>query len=206
MVFLFICILIVNTIIIIYFSSIQVEINNFNFSSILEEHISNDYKVFINWRIFGKLPIKEWIITQSKLEKINIKEKMKNINLDKFKDSNIIYKKRIKVLKKLNIKIQELNLYIDIGTENSMLTALIIPILSTLISVIVSNKIKDSSNAKFVVSPVFINQNIINIIFSGIFELKIRNIIYIIYILIRKEGVRKYERTSNRRTYGYSYE
>ena len=190
MVFLFICILILDITLIIYFSNIQVEINNLKFSSVTREYINNDYKVLIKWRILSKIPIKKIIITQSKLEKINIKEKMKNIDLDKFKNSNIIDKKNIKALKNLNIEIEKLNFYIDIGTENAMLTAIIVPTISTLISVIINKNIKDYNDAKYIVNPIYINQNIINIIFSGIFELKIRNIIYIIYMLSKKEGVK----------------
>lgn len=187
MVFLFICILILDITLIIYFSNIQVEINNLKFSSVTQEHINNDYRVLIKWRILSKIPIKKIIITQSKLEKINIKEKMKNIDLNKFKNSNIVDKKNIKALKNLNIEIEKLNFYIDIGTENAMLTAIIVPTISTLISVIINNNIKDYNDAKYIVNPIYINQNIINIIFSGIFELKIRNIIY---MLSKKEGAK----------------
>lgn len=187
MVFLFIGILILDITLIIYFSNIQVEINNLKFSSVTREHINNDYKVLIKWRILGKLPIKKIKITQSKLKKINIKEKMKNIDLDKFKNSNIIDKKNIKALKKLNIEIERLNLYIDIGTENAMLTAIAIPTISTLISIIINKGVQDYNNAKYKVNTIYINQNIINIIFSGIFELKIRNIIY---VLSKREGAK----------------
>ena len=57
-------------------------------------------------------------------------------------------------------------------------------------------------------NPVYQNQNLVNLSVSGIFEVKLRHIINIIYILNRKEkkGVKKYERTSNRGSYDYSYE
>ena len=80
MVFLFICILLFNIILILYFSNIQIEISNFKFSSIAKEHINNDYKVLIKWRIFARLPIKKILITHNKLEKINLKDKIKRID------------------------------------------------------------------------------------------------------------------------------
>ena len=110
------------------------------------------------------------------------------------------------VIKKINIEIQKVNLYIDIGMENAMLTAIVIGTISTIISIIINQNSNDYNEVKYMVNPIYINQNIINIIISGIFELKIRNIIYIIYLLNKKEGVKNYERTSNRRSYGYSYE
>ena len=75
-----------------------------------------------------------------------------------------------------------------------------------MISDLLKNKIKSYKTQKFNVKPVFINKNLLNIDFSGIFEIKMIHIINIIYILNKKEGVKKYERTSNRRSYAYSYE
>lgn len=207
MVFLFIYILIITIILTIFFSNIQVEVNSFKFSSITQNHIDKDYSILIKWRVFSKILLMKLEITKPKLDKINIKKRMKDINLEKLKKSDIIAEKGINSFKKLNICIEKINLNIDIGTENAMITAIIVPIISTIISGVINQKIKDYNSAKFMVNPLYINKNIINIAFSGIFELKIRNIIYIImYILNKKEGVKKYERTSNRGTYDYSYE
>ena len=62
------------------------------------------------------------------------------------------------------------------------------------------------ANKKYIITPLYFNQNIVNIEISGIFEIKMIHIINIIYILNKKEGVKKNERTSNRRSYDYSYE
>lgn len=205
MVFLFICIFITVSII-MYFSNIQVETENFRFSSITKKHVKNDYRVIIRWRIFSKIPIVRIVLTQNKIDKIKVEEKIKNINFDKLKNSNIFDKKNLTALKKINIEIEKMKLNIDIGTENAMLTAIIVPVISTIISGIISIKTTNYENKKFVVNPVYINENLVNIEFSGILELKIRNIIYIIYLLSKKEGVISNERTSNRGSYDYSYE
>jgi len=112
----------------------------------------------------------------------------------------------IKAFKSLNINIENINLKIEMGTENAALTAIIVPVISTVLSIILSRKIKREQNQKFEIKPIYINQNLINIMFSGIFEIKMIHIINIIYILNKKEGVGKNERTSNRRTYDYGYE
>ena len=67
-------------------------------------------------------------------------------------------------------------------------------------------KVENYKNQNFTIKPIYINQNLINILIDGIFEIKMIHIINIIYILNKKEGVKKYERTSNRRSYDYSYE
>ena len=105
-----------------------------------------------------------------------------------------------------DIKINKLNLKIKIGTENAFFTSMIIPIISSIISIILMKKITNVEKQKYIVEPIYLNQNILEILISGIFEMKMIHIINIIYILIKKEGVKKNERTSNRRTYDYGYE
>ena len=117
-----------------------------------------------------------------------------------------IDKNVFKAIKKFNLNIKKINLNLEIGTENAALTAIIIPAVSTSIAILLRNKIKDYENQTFIVNPIYLNENIVNILFSGIFEIKMIHIINIIYILNNKEGVKKYERTSNRRPYDYSYE
>ena len=121
-------------------------------------------------------------------------------NKNKF-DKNVI-----KAIKKSNININKINLNLEIGTENATLTSVIVPAISTILAILLSRKIENPKNQLFIIQPVYINQNLINIVFSGIFEMKMIHIINIIYILNRKKGVNKHERTSNRRSYDYSYE
>ena len=81
-----------------------------------------------------------------------------------------------------------------------------VPIISTFIAIILRRKIKKIEDQTFIINPVYINQNLVNIILSGIFEIKVIHIINILYVLNKKGSVKKYERTSNRRAYDYSYE
>ena len=101
-----------------------------------------------------------------------------------------------------------MKLRIDIGTEDTVLTSFMVPILGMLISIFIKNNTTDYKKQNFIIQPIYFNKNLLNILFSGIFEFKMIHIINIIYILIRKEGVKKNERTttSNRRTYGHRYE
>ncbi len=203
MVFIFVLILII---VLLVFSRIRIEVINFKFSSQTKRHINKDYKVIIKLCILKKIPILKVNITKTKLEKMKIKEKIKNIDFKIIQNKNKFDKNAIKAIKKSNININKINLNLEIGTENATLTSVIVPAISTILAILLSRKIENPKNQLFIIQPVYINQNLINIVFSGIFEMKMIHIINIIYILNRKKGVNKHERTSNRRSYDYSYE
>lgn len=210
MVFLFVLLLI--TVIILLFLSIKIRIQivDFRFTSQSRQHVNNNYKLIIKLYILNRLPIMKIVIDKEKIEKfksnIYIENKIKNINLKLIQDINIFDKRIFKAIKKLDLQIRNINLSIDFGTENASLTAIIVPIISTVIAIMVKKKMKKYEDQKYIINPIYINQNLINIALSGIFEIKMIHIINIIYILNKKEGVKEYERTSNRRSYDYGYE
>ena len=100
-----------------------------------------------------------------------------------------------------------MNLEISLGTENASLTAMLVPFVTTILMISLKNKLKRyDENQKLLIKPLFINQNIVNIVFSGIFEIKMIHIINAICIVNKKRKGDKYDRTSNRRSYDYGYE
>ncbi len=208
MVFLFVCIAIILFVIILIFSKIRIQIINFKFNSQLQRHINKDYKIIIKLNAFGLIPIFKINITKTKLEKIKWKEKIKNIDFKLLEDNYKLDKRILKAMKNLNLSIKNINLHIDIGTENASLTSIIVPAISTIIAIVFRKKVKKFENQIFIINPIYQNQNLVNLTVSGIFEIKMSHIINIIYILNKKEkkGVKEYERTSHRRSYGYSYE
>ena len=131
---------------------------------------------------------------------------MKTFEKELLENKLKIDKNFLKAIKQLNITVKQLNLNIDLGTENASFTSILIPIISTIISILLRDKIKDYKNQHFIVNPIFTNQNLINIELYSIIEIKMIHIIDSIYVLNKKEGEDKYERTSNRRSYDYSYE
>ncbi len=204
MVFLFVFLVFI--LILLIFSKIQIQIDNLSFSSNRIRHINKDYQIIIKLLVFSKIPIFKYNITKTKLEKLRLKEKVRNMDFKILKNRNKFDKKMLKATKKINISIKKIKLYIELGTENASLTSIIIPIVSTVIANIFYKKVENYKNQNFTIKPIYINQNLINILIDGIFEIKMIHIINIIYILNKKEGVKKYERTSNRRSYDYSYE
>ncbi len=208
MVFLFVWIAIVILVLMLAFAKISIQIINFRFSSQSQRHINKDYKIVVRLYALGFIPIFKISITKAKLEKIKLKEKIKNIDLS-YLEKNPSFDKEIgKTIKKLNISIKNINLHVDLGTENASLTAILVPAISTIIAIILRKKVRNFKNQIFMIQPVYQNQNLVNLSVSGIFEVKMSHIINIIYNLNKKEkkGVKEYERTSHRRSYDYSYE
>ena len=208
MVFLLILVIFLILLIIFAFSKLQLQLQEFNFSSINKEHINPKYKLIFSWYILGKLPIIKIKIDKTRFSKLKVKEKFASIEMDIVQGKRQIDKNILSIIKKVKFEIKKIDLKIDIGTENAELTSLIVPAISTLIVLYLKEKIKSKNEQIFIVQPIYKNQNYLNIEFSGIFEIKINHIINIIHLLLKKEkkGVKEYERTSNRRSYDYSYE
>ena len=208
MVFSFIILIIIIFVLLFYFSKIQIEINNFKFKSLHNRKINKDYEIIFRLFIFKIIPVLKINITKTKLEKLKLKEKIKNFDFKIMQNNKKFDKKLIKSIKQLDIGIKNIDLFIELGTENASLTSIIVPTLSTIIAFILNKKIKKFENQVFKIDPIYINQNLVNIYISGIFEVQMGHIINMIYVLNKeqKEGVKKNERASNRRSYDYSYE
>ncbi len=193
----------------IIFSKIVIEINNLHISTNKLKKLNNDYKVIFRIYLFGKIPIIKTIYTNRKIKQLKINNKFKKIKLQhivkQLRKNTRIDKKIAKIFIKDMFEIINIKLKIEIGTQNATLTAILVGIISTILSIVLRSKINNIKKQKFKIIPIY-NKNIVNINISGIFAIKVIHIINIIYILIKEKGEIKYERTSNRKTYDYSYE
>ena len=211
MVFLFILLIFFILIIVIMTSKIEIKIENLIITSQTKKHINDKYKIIIKMYFFNKIPIIKITLTENKLGKIYTKLKMKEkirkleeeiyINKDKFD------LKLLNAIREFNkcIKIVDLKLKIQLGTENAFLTSILVAIISSIMSITISKKAMREDKIFYNVEPIYNSQNLINIAISGIFQIKMIHIINTIYVLNKKGGI-EYERTSNRRSYDYSYE
>lgn len=208
---------------------IKIEIINMQFSSqkhkylsssqkTKETHFNRKYQLKISVYILNKIPILKFVVTPQKIEKLNqktnfeqkIKEKINEQELFKITETYNIKRDVKEIIKNIKINVENLNLELQLGTENAMLTAFIIPIMSTVISLILAynQNTKRSRNVKhdFLVQPIYQNKNQLNFQLTGIFTIKMIHIINTICILSKKRRDDVNERTSNRRSYDYSYE
>lgn len=208
MFFLLLIIVLLTLLLLIAFSRIKINIKNIKFTSykVEERHLQEDYDVEVKLYVLKFLRILKINITKEKLEKLKLENKIKKLEKKlilkdvKF-DVNVF-----DVLKNLKIIFEELNLKVEIGTENSALTSIIFGIISGIIPIMLRNQIKNIEKQKIDIKPIYLNQNLLNIELNCIFNIKMIHIIYVMYILNKKRRDEKYVRTSNRRSYGYSYE
>ena len=208
MVFLFIILIILLMIITI---KIKFEIQNLKISTNENPHLNKKYQIKIIIYTFGIIPILKIKLNNKKIQKIinnqTIKEKIKQQETKIIENKANIDKEVITSLKNIKTEIKEINLKIIIGTENASLTAFTIPVISTFIAVFLSKQIKKYNDKQvFLVEPVYLDKNLLNIEISSIFQIKMIHIINTICIVSKIRKGDKNERTSNRRTYDYGYE
>ena len=201
-VFIIVCIILL----IILLSSIHLKIEKLVVSN---ENITNkikfEYSAFLELFFINKIKILSIKIDEKKLKRLNIKQKIKNMNLKR----DMFSKKEIKkILDILNINLSEVNINLKIGTQNAIFTSAIVTIISTILGIVLAKLIKkyDRSKHKYEIIPIYQNENQIKLFLNCIIQVKLVHIICVIYLLIKKRRVKKNGRASNRRTYDYSYE
>ena len=207
MVFLFIILIIIMFITI----KIKFEIQNLKISTNEKPHLNKKYQIKIVIYTLGFIPILNIKLNNKKINKIinnqKIKEKIKQQETKIIENKANIDKELITSLKNIKTEVKEINLKIRIGTENASLTAFTIPVISTFIAIFLSKQIKKYNDKQvFLVEPVYLDKNLLNIEFSSIFQIKMIHIINTICIVNKKRKGDKNERTSNRRSYDYGYE
>lgn len=204
LVFLFLIILIVICILclIIILSTVKLNIKKLHIYN-LNNKFKIDFILQLSIFLFNKIKIFKFTIDK---DKVNGLIKSGKINIKKIKDSKQLNIDTIKLLKNSEFKLEKFNFNGCIGTQNAAFTAMIVSFINIITSILVSNNKNKKINYFLKIDPIYQNQNIVNLQFNCIISLKIVNIINIIYILKKKGRVDKNERTSNRRSYAYSYE
>lgn len=205
----FICLFLVLLITVVILSTISVRIEKFKASNYNKYgKLKIDYKVFFELLFLNKLKIFSIKIDKGVADKLKVKDKLKNIDFQQAK-TNMPSKKDFKeIIKKLQIKIDKLNLKLDIGTIDIILTSAIITVLASTIGIVLARMIKkyDKERYNYEIHPIYQDKNIIKLDLNCIIKVKMVHIISIIYLLVKKRRVEENERTSNRRSYDYSYE
>ena len=187
--------------IIILLSTIKVEIENLRIGNI---KIKKEYNIKISINVFNKIKIFAINLNKDKLKKISTSKQLQKIDIQKLSKKVSINKEDLKVLKHIKPVIEKLQLYIDLGTEDAVLTSYLIAIIASIIGIALPHITQDINNCKYLVNPLYNGKNQFNMDLNSIISLKIVHIMYVIYILIMK-GRDENERTSDRRAYGYSY-
>ena len=178
-------------------STIKIKVDNLR---IINFKINKEYKIFIELYLLNKVRYLSIKIDNRKLKKIS-----SNMKLDKFNNINMPSKKDIiYALRKLKIKLEELNLRLNIGIDDASLLSYIVASVSSIISIIMPYVADNKKKIRYLITPQY-NKNVFDFNLKSIISIKIVHIIYVIYILVKKGRI-NYERTSDRRSYAYGYE
>lgn len=192
-------------IIIILISNLKISVKKFEVSNEIENtDFLKSFTVSIGIYIFNKIKIFNKDITKQELEKVKDSKKIEKLKNKFLKKETIKQRKQdikmdIDILKKLNPTLEKIKLDLKLGTEDVVLTSFLIVIVSIIISMILSKVIKkyDEKRYKYIIIPVYNNSNSIKVTLEGIIDIKLVNIISIIFILLfRRDKIDK--RTSDR--------
>lgn len=205
-----ICIFLVLLILGFIFSKVEINIKQLEIKNI-EKELKIKYKINVGIYLYGVLKILGLNIFEDRFEFLGRKITYSNI-----KKSNI-YKKiylsnlknniKISELKLIEPKIKKLDLKLDLGFENVLLTSFMIFAISTVLSFTIKKGVKKYNPAKYkyIIKPHYRCPNIVNLQANSIITI---NTVHIIHVLsnYKKRSVMKNERTSYRRSYEDSNE
>ena len=169
--------------------------------------INNESEILLKIYILRKIKIAQINLRKIDMSSEKFKGRINKLrqksNLKKFKNK---YNVNIfEIIKKINVKVEKMDLMVILGTEDAAITAIIVGIVAGLIGNMLKNRIKNQDIQKYVVIPNYEGRNILKIEFDGIFSLNMTNIIHIVKFLIKRR-VDKNVRTSYRRSYAYGNE
>ena len=205
--------LILAIIFIFFISTLKINIEKLEISNEVENTpIVKELDISLEIYIFNKFKILKKHITKNNMQELKSSKKLEKLK-NKLLSKNKLEKKRknvkvdLDIVKYLNPKLQNINLELKLGTEDVVLTSFLIVIISIAISMLLSKAIDkyDENKYKYKIIPNYNNKNSIKIFLNGIIDIKLVNIINILFRLwFRSDEFDK--RTSNRRTYDNSNE
>ena len=106
------------------------------------------------------------------------------------------------------MKMEELDLNIEMGAENPVATAFLVAGIASGLSILLGSKVRQENSRKYryKITPMYIQRNFFKMQLNCIIAVKMVHIMNMIYLLLKKRSGKKYDRTSNRRSYGYGDE
>ena len=192
------------------FSTLQIEIKNLkigNKQKTNQTRIKDKYEIKITLYFLKKIPILWFRLNNRKIGKIYNSKQLEKIDFKKIQKQHPINKNTLETVKNIKIKISKLNLRIDIGTEDAIITSYLTSFIASIIGIILPHITEKDKIEKchYIINPIYQNRNEYHISLDSIISIKIVHIIYSMLIFTKK-GREKYERSPNRRSYAYRYE
>lgn len=194
-------------------STIKIDVQRLKFSNGERKNLQYDYLIFLELLFLNRIKIMKLTLTPQKLkalnEKVKINEKIQKINVKNIK-KDLPDKSEVKELgKKLDVRLEAFHFHLEIGTKDVIITSAIVAVFASLIGILLPKWVRRYCEEKYQykIIPIYQNQNVIKLSLNCIIQVKVIHIINIIFTFVKKrKESKKNERTSNRRSYDYSYE
>ena len=168
MFFLFILVIFTILIIAIHTSKIGIDIKNLIIDTDAEEKINEDGKIYVYLLLFNKIKLFRKNVRNIPMKDVKFETSDFDIKIFKNKDIKINY---LELIQNINIDIKNIDLNVNIGTEDAGITAILVGILAGILGIIIKKP-------KYQILPIYANKNLLKINLNGIFTIYLMHYIY----------------------------
>ena len=168
MFFLFILVIFTILIIAIHTSKIGIDIKNLIIVTDAEEKINEDGKIYVYLLLFNKIKLFRKNVRNIPMKDVKFETSDFDIKIFKNKDIKINY---LELIQNINIDIKNIDLNVNIGTEDAGITAILVGILAGILGIIIKKP-------KYQILPIYANRNLLKINLNGIFTIYLMHYIY----------------------------
>lgn len=188
------------TVLILLLSSLEIEINSLSYNS--EKKDLADYLAYMRIKMFNRVTVTKIRIDNKRMKK-KINSKVLDSILKKIDRKEILKKEHIRNIKNLDLRIEVLNLYMELCTSDCIFTSFGVTLISSVISILLARNIEKYDNKKYmyVIKPKYTEKPSIKIKLNCIINVRIVHIMNVIYLNLIRRRENYDERTSNRRAY-----
>lgn len=168
MFFLFILVIFTILIIAIHTSKIGIDIKNLIIDTDAEEKINEDGKIYVYLLLFNKVKLFRKNVRNIPMKDVKFETSDFDIKIFKNKDIKINY---LELIQNINIDIKNIDLNVNIGTEDAGITAILVGILAGILGIIIKKP-------RYQILPIYANRNLLKINLNGIFTIYLMHYIY----------------------------
>ena len=166
--FLFILVIFTILMIAIHTSKIGIDIKNLIIDTDAEEKINEDGKIYVYLLLFNKIKLFRKYVRNIPMKDVKFETSDFDIKIFKNKDIKINY---FELIRNINIDIKNIDLNVNIGTEDAGITAILVGILAGILGIIIKKP-------KYQILPIYANRNLLKINLNGIFTIYLIHYIY----------------------------
>lgn len=185
---------------------IRISIKGEKQSQNLSEKMNSPIKLKVSFYTFGGIKIASKQIKKEDVTKLLEKQKANVWNdFKKYEPKFFIL---LKDLEKMKVSVKKLYLSIHLGTEQLAVTSFLVVLFSTFLSILLAKfvQIPDKKKIQYQILPYYQEKNQYHVKVDCIIQVKMVHIIYVIYRVIKRKEIDEHGKSSNRRSYEYSYE